>query len=228
MIRLMGLVGLPPVNKLTAEAEEKWIQAAIKKPGALHKQLGVPEGEKIPVEKLKAAAKRGGKLGQRARLALTLRGIREEYKMTDEQAQKVDGMIAHLEKEVLVGNQKKLDVDGDGKIEADDLAKLRAGKKNEVVNEDANDGEEPSNVGDHEGYMAKAQLMSLNKQSGELYNMIGEQEGLEAWVQDKISKASDYVNAVYNYLQYEKNKPNSLGDGEGSPADTSVPMNNEV
>jgi hypothetical protein len=55
---------------------KKWIQKAIKKPGALHRQLGVPQGQKIPVTKLRAAAKKGGKLGQRARLALTLRKLR--------------------------------------------------------------------------------------------------------------------------------------------------------
>ena len=52
-----------------------WIQGAIKKPGALRQQLGVKEGEKIPAKKLNAAAKKGGKLGQRARLAKTLRGF---------------------------------------------------------------------------------------------------------------------------------------------------------
>ena len=57
---------------------KKWIQKAIKHPGALHKQLGVPEGEKIPAGKLSAAAKKGGKLGQRARLAQTLKGMHEE------------------------------------------------------------------------------------------------------------------------------------------------------
>ena len=49
-----------------------WIQGAIKKPGALREQLGVKKGEKIPKAKLEAAAKKGGKLGQRARLAITL------------------------------------------------------------------------------------------------------------------------------------------------------------
>lgn len=56
-------------------AEKKWIQGAIKKPGALHKQMGIPEGKKIPEKKLEAAAKKGGKLGQRARLAETLKGF---------------------------------------------------------------------------------------------------------------------------------------------------------
>jgi len=60
------------------EAKEKWIGSAIKKPGALHKMLGVPEGEPIPEAKLRAAAKQGGKLGQRARLALTLKGLNKE------------------------------------------------------------------------------------------------------------------------------------------------------
>lgn len=56
--------------------KDKWIQGAIKKPGALHEQLGVPQGEKIPAKKLASAAKKPGKLGQRARLAETLKGMK--------------------------------------------------------------------------------------------------------------------------------------------------------
>ena len=51
---------------------EKWIQKAIKKPGALRSSLGVKEGQKIPAGKLAKAAKAPGKMGQRARLAQTL------------------------------------------------------------------------------------------------------------------------------------------------------------
>jgi hypothetical protein len=51
---------------------KKWIQKAIKHPGALHKQLGVPAGQKIPAKKLEKASHASGKLGQRARLAQTL------------------------------------------------------------------------------------------------------------------------------------------------------------
>jgi hypothetical protein len=54
-----------------------WIQGAIKKPGALRASLGVKKGEKIPKAKLEAAAKKGGKLGQRARLAITLGKMRK-------------------------------------------------------------------------------------------------------------------------------------------------------
>jgi len=59
---------------------KKWIQKAIKKPGALSKQLGVPEKKDIPVKKLKKAAKKKGKLGKRARLALVLKGFAKKKK----------------------------------------------------------------------------------------------------------------------------------------------------
>ena len=54
----------------------KWIQKAIKKPGALHKEMGIPEGKRIPAKKLAKAAKAPGKLGQRARLAETLKKMK--------------------------------------------------------------------------------------------------------------------------------------------------------
>lgn len=54
---------------------EKWIQKAIKKPGALRSALGVKEGKTIPTKKLAAAAKKPGKMGQRARLAQTLKKL---------------------------------------------------------------------------------------------------------------------------------------------------------
>jgi hypothetical protein len=56
---------------------KNWIAGAIKKPGALRKSMGVKEGEKIPAGKLAAAAKKPGKMGQRARLAQTLKGFKK-------------------------------------------------------------------------------------------------------------------------------------------------------
>lgn len=55
---------------------KNWIQNAIKKPGALKQALGVKKGQKIPANKLAAAAKKPGKLGQRARLAQTLKKMK--------------------------------------------------------------------------------------------------------------------------------------------------------
>ena len=54
---------------------EKWIQKANSKPGSLKKSFGVPADKKIPAKTLNKAAKATGKLGQRARLAKTLRGF---------------------------------------------------------------------------------------------------------------------------------------------------------
>lgn len=51
------------------------IAGAIKRPGQLHRDLGVPAGKPIPAAKLAAAAKRPGKVGQRARFAETLKGM---------------------------------------------------------------------------------------------------------------------------------------------------------
>lgn len=53
-----------------------WISGAIKKPGALRKALGAKEGQPIPAKKLATAAKAPGKLGQRARLAQTLKKMK--------------------------------------------------------------------------------------------------------------------------------------------------------
>ena len=57
---------------------EKWIQKAIKKPGALRKELGAKAGKPIPEKKLAAAAKKPGTLGKRARLAETLKGMKKK------------------------------------------------------------------------------------------------------------------------------------------------------
>lgn len=53
-------------------SDKLWIQQATKKKGALHRHLGIPEGTKIPLERLEAAAKVPGVIGSEARLALTL------------------------------------------------------------------------------------------------------------------------------------------------------------
>lgn len=51
----------------------KWIQGAIKHPGALHRELGVKAGKKIPASKLKKAEhSKNPKLKKRAILAKTL------------------------------------------------------------------------------------------------------------------------------------------------------------
>lgn len=70
MVKPSALTG----KKHGGEADGKWIQGAIKHPGALHKSLHVPAGEKIPAKKLeKASHSENPKLAKRANLAKTLK-----------------------------------------------------------------------------------------------------------------------------------------------------------
>ena len=74
MVVLEWMLNQTEGDKMT---KKNWIQKAIKKPGSLRKSLKVKKGNKIPASKLRAAAKKPGKLGQRARLAMTLNKIRK-------------------------------------------------------------------------------------------------------------------------------------------------------
>jgi hypothetical protein len=57
---------------------------------------------------------------------------------------------------------------------------------------------------DHEVEMARSDLIQASKNAEKVYNMIeqvGEDEGLDGWVQEKIIKANDYLNTVREYLE---------------------------
>jgi hypothetical protein len=59
--------------------KKKWIKEAIKHPGALHKELGVKEGKKIPEKKLeKAEHSKNPTMRKRANLAETLKGMKKK------------------------------------------------------------------------------------------------------------------------------------------------------
>lgn len=59
---------------------ELWIRDAIGEEGGLHRSLGIPQGEDIPESKKRTAAKRPGKVGRQARLALRLERLRKQHK----------------------------------------------------------------------------------------------------------------------------------------------------
>jgi hypothetical protein len=59
---------------------------------------------------------------------------------------------------------------------------------------------------DHEVQMARAELYKVAKYAIKLHDMlkgVSEQEGLEGWVQAKITKAADYMASVYHHMDYE-------------------------
>jgi hypothetical protein len=74
--KVQDIGGIKPVDRLDRKrgGAAKWVQGAIKRPGALHESLGVPEGEKIPDAKLEKAEKSSNPtLRKRAVLAETMK-----------------------------------------------------------------------------------------------------------------------------------------------------------
>lgn len=68
--------GQPAENNMSAN----WMAGAVKRPGQLHRDLGIKQGERIPPEMVRSAASKPGKLGQRARFALAAAKVRKGKK----------------------------------------------------------------------------------------------------------------------------------------------------
>ncbi len=73
---------------------------------------------------------------------------------------------------------------------------------------DNGDDEEPDF--DYEGEMARAQLLMLADKSIKMAMMLQAETDLEEWVQAKITKAADYINSAYNYMQYNDMEPSQI------------------
>lgn len=58
---------------------------------------------------------------------------------------------------------------------------------------------------DQEGDMAKTQLKTMMDAAQELDAMLGDNDNLPEWVQNKITKATDYIDSVRDYLKAENN-----------------------
>ena len=59
---------------------------------------------------------------------------------------------------------------------------------------------------DHEVQMPRADLYKLAKYAIKLHDMlkgVSESEGLEGWVQSKITKSADMIGSVYHHMDYE-------------------------
>ena len=59
---------------------------------------------------------------------------------------------------------------------------------------------------DHEVNMGKSQMYHAMKNAKAIHDIlqkISEREGIEGWVASKLTKASDYLKVVKDYLEYE-------------------------
>ena len=63
---------------------------------------------------------------------------------------------------------------------------------------------------DDESSMAKAQLKSIQSNASKLMDILGDDEQLDAWVQAKLTKAEDYLDAVAGYLESEEEEQASV------------------
>lgn len=60
---------------------------------------------------------------------------------------------------------------------------------------------------DHEVQMARAQLYHLANDAIRLHKLlksVSENQGLEGWVQSKITLASDYIKTAADFIEYDK------------------------
>tara|TARA_R110000737_G_scaffold21499_1_gene39972 strand:- start:633 stop:1721 length:1089 start_codon:yes stop_codon:yes gene_type:complete len=84
--------------------------------------------------------------------------------------------------------------------EAEKLAKKGIDVKLTDMNEENNINNENM---DNEGRMAKSQMYKMQGYVNKLSRMLDDGAQLPAWVQSKLTKASDYMSAVFHYLEYE-------------------------
>lgn len=62
---------------------------------------------------------------------------------------------------------------------------------------------------DDETSMAKAQLRSIQSNASKMMDLLGDDDQLDAWVQSKLTKAEDYLDAVAGYTESEKHQDRS-------------------
>ncbi len=147
------------------------------------------------MEKLKAAYEQAEKVGDTDRM------------------KKIEDAITKQEVYLSTGQGEEQSID-EKKAKPDFLDLDKDGNKKESMKKAASDAKKSvkedhgcmtcdSPEMDYEGEMAKAELYKLIQSAEKLFMMLDEDTQLEAWVQSKITKATDYLNSVEQYLEYQ-------------------------
>jgi len=71
-----------------------------------------------------------------------------------------------------------------------------------MYKESVNEAKDPGEY-DQEGDMAKTQLKTIMRNASDLADLLDDNENMPEWVQNKITKASDYMTSAYNYMASE-------------------------
>ena len=80
-------------------------------------------------------------------------------------------------------------------------------------------GSPPRDPDGYEGRMAKQNLWKIAKYAQEMHDMIGDDENLEPWVEEKIAVASFMMDSVGHYMEYEKHREHEDVEGQMGHAD---------
>jgi len=83
--------------------------------------------------------------------------------------------------------------------------KINESKIKKIINEEMMMLDDKNHMDhiDEEGGMAKSQLYKMAKYAMMLHDALDDETQLEAWVQSKITIASEYLGKVKHYLEYE-------------------------
>ena len=137
----------------------------------------------------------------------TLKGITKDQALAmNKYANDMKNQIREGETEDKAAQMAKASA-ADQEIKAAQLALKAAQEKKKEVDMQK-EGNLTNDIGkddyvDDEGRMAKSQLYKMAKYAVKLHRMLDDMEQLPAWLQSKITKASDYTSMVYHYLDYE-------------------------
>lgn len=85
--------------------------------------------------------------------------------------------------------------------------------------EEMEGGEEPRDPDGYEGRMAKQNLWKICEYARTLHDLIGDDENLEPWVEEKIAVAAFMMDSVGHYMEYEKHRSHEDSEGEMDHAD---------
>lgn len=86
----------------------------------------------------------------------------------------------------------------------------------EVSSEDDSDHDEHHHEVDAEEVeMAISDLDKLTELSHKLLHMLEDEQSLEGWVAAKITKATDYISSVFDYMNDESDEGCGCSDDEG-------------
>jgi len=130
--------------------------------------------------------------------------------LTDEEFKKKYGKTKQEMRKAMKEKPEPVQKVEEAKLEEDDIIVLPGGKSKRKTGFVAKG---QSRV-DHEVEMARSDILATIKNAKALYKLLqhrSEDEGLEGWVQEKLIKANDYLNAVKEYYDEKMMQQEGLG-----------------